>query len=142
MSETIFNYRKLIVWQKAMQLTEIVYEAVKKFPPEERYALSDQLRRAVVSIASNIAEGAGRATNKDYAHFIAIARGSVYETMTQLETAVRIGYISAADFTSKFESLASEIVRMLGGAEASDVVTRHARELLAQARTQTSRQSP
>ena len=67
MSETIFNYRKLIVWQKAMQLTEIVYEAVKKFPPEERYALSDQLRRAVVSIASNIAEGAGRATNKDFA---------------------------------------------------------------------------
>ena len=110
----VFSYRKLIVWQKAMQLTEIVYEALKKFPPEERYALSDQLRRAVVSIASNIAEGAGRASNKDYAHFISIARGSVYETMTQLETAVRIGYITSTDLISKFEPLAAEIVRMLG----------------------------
>ena len=80
-----FIYKRLIVWQKAMILWKLVYVEVKKFPTEERYALSDQVRRAAISVASNIAEGAGRASNKDYAHFIAIARGSLFETMTQLE---------------------------------------------------------
>ena len=112
MKESKLLYRNLIVWQKAMQFTRLVYSIVKSFPVEERYALSDQLHRAVVSIASNIAEGCGRATNKDYAHFLAIARGSLYETMTQLELAQSLGYV---DSLEEIEPLSLEISRILGG---------------------------
>jgi len=104
-------YRNLIVWQKAMDFSLLVYSVVRQFPSDERYALSDQVRRAVVSIASNIAEGCGRASNKDYAHFLAIARGSLYETMTQLEMAFKLGYIGTLD---ELESAAEEIGKMLG----------------------------
>lgn len=110
MEENDFKYRKLIVWQKAMDFSALVYEAVKRLPNEERYALGDQLRRAVVSIASNIAEGCGRASNRDYGHFLSIARGSVYETMTQLEMAKRLGYI---DDLTPYEIVAKEIAKML-----------------------------
>ena len=105
-----FKYRNLIVWQKSMQLMEDVYAAVRGFPSDERYALGDQVRRAVVSIASNIAEGCGRAGNRDYGHFLSIARGSLYETMTQLEMAQRLGYI---DSLEPYEPTAKEIARML-----------------------------
>lgn len=106
-----FSHRKLIVWQKAMQLVDLVYLEIKSFPKEERYALTDQLRRAVVSVASNIAEGAGRSTNRDYAHFLAIAKGSLYETISELEVAERLGYLM---ITPEIEALAVEIARMLG----------------------------
>ena len=105
-----FIYKRLIVWQKAMVFWKLVYAEVKKFPVEERYALSDQVRRAAVSVASNIAEGAGRASNKDYAHFIAIARGSLFEAMTQLEGAEMLGYLVISD---EIKDIASEISRML-----------------------------
>lgn len=105
-----FIYKNLIVWQKAMAFAKLVYGLVRAFPAEERYGLSDQVRRAVVSIASNIAEGCGRTSNKDYAHFLAIARGSLYETMTQLELAQSFGYL---DSISDAENMASEISRML-----------------------------
>jgi len=94
-----------------MQFAGIVYSLVRTFPAEEKFALCDQIRRAVVSIASNIAEGCGRVSNKDYAHFLAIARGSLYETMTQLEMAQEFGYV---DSISGIEPLAIEISRMLG----------------------------
>ena len=110
MDDKDFSYRSLIVWQKAMQFAKIVYAVVDTFPPAEKYALSDQIRRAVVSIPSNIAEGCGRTTNRDYAHFLSIARGSLYETMTQLELAESIGYIDTID---EIESVATEISRML-----------------------------
>jgi len=110
LEEDNFGYRNLIVWQKAMMLVELVYEQIGKFPIEERFALADQMRRAVVSIPSNIAEGNGRASSKDYAHFLSIARGSLYETMTQLEIATNRGYIESSE---KIESLAVEIRRML-----------------------------
>ena len=87
MSGQDFQYRKLIVWQKAMQFSKQVYRLVEQFPATEKYALSDQVRRAAVSVSSNIAEGCGRASKRDYAHFLSIARGSLYETMTQLEMA-------------------------------------------------------
>ena len=111
-----FRFTNLIVWQKAMQFSEMVYALVRHFPDDERYALSDQLRRAAVSVPSNIAEGAGRAGNRDYAHFLSIARGSLYETMTQLEMAARLGYISPldADEHEPLMSLAKELARMLG----------------------------
>ena len=110
MEDKDFSYRSLIAWQKAMQFAKIVYAVVDTFPPAEKYALSDQIRRAVVSIPSNIAEGCGRTTNRDYAHFLSIARGSLYETMTQLELAESIGYI---DTIEEIESVAVEISRML-----------------------------
>ena len=111
MGDNEFGYHNLIVWQKALEFCPMVYSLVKKFPVEERFALSDQVRRAVVSIASNIAEGCGRASNRDYAHFLSIARGSLYETMTQLEVAEKLGYV---DTLSEVRPFALEIARMLG----------------------------
>jgi four helix bundle protein len=106
-----FFYEELVVWQKAMELVRLVYQATRRFPLDERFALTDQLRRAVVSIPSNIAEGNGRGSNKDYAHFLSIARGSLYETMTQLRIAKDLGYL---DDYSQFEDIAAEVGRMLG----------------------------
>ena len=111
MDDKDFSYRSLIVWQKAMQFAKIVYVVIDTFPPAEKFALSDQIRRAVVSIPSNIAEGNGRGSNKDYAHFLSIARGSLYETMTQLRIAKDLGYL---DDYSQFEDIAAEVGRMLG----------------------------
>jgi len=106
-----YNFTRLVVWQRAMQLVREVYAVAKHFPADERYALTDQLRRAVVSVPSNIAEGAGRASNKDYSHFLAIARGSLYETLTQLRIACDLGYCESQP---GIESLSDEILRMLG----------------------------
>jgi four helix bundle protein len=103
-------YTELIVWQKSMDLVDWVYEAMKAFPKEERFRLCDQLSRAVVSIPSNIAEGNGRSSRADYAHFLALARGSLYETMTQLEIAKRQRYL--ADYATAAE-LATSIRKML-----------------------------
>ena len=87
------SYRELVVWQKAMDFAEHVYRVQRSFPAEERYGLCDQLRRAVVSVPSNIAEGRGRDSARDYAHFLALARASLNEVMTQLELATRLGYM-------------------------------------------------
>lgn len=87
------SYRELVVWQKAMNFAEHVYRVLRTFPAEERYALCDQLRRAVVSVPSNIAEGRGRDSARDYAHFLTLARGSLNEVSTQLELATRLGYM-------------------------------------------------
>ena len=112
-----YGYKHLEVWKKAIQLVKIVYALAKQLPPEEKYALSDQIRRAVVSIPSNIAEGNGRASYRDYAHFLAIARGSLYETMTQLDIAQELGYIGGDDSQrqrmNEAESLALELRKML-----------------------------
>ena len=105
-------FKDLLVWQKAMELVKAVYALSKAFPAEERYALTDQLRRAAVSIPSNIAEGSGRASNADYGHFLSIARGSLYEAMTQLQIAVDLGYLPG--LSPELEALISEIGRMLG----------------------------
>ena len=110
LDDSDFQYRKLIVWQKAMLFSKVVYALLNQFPVAEKYALADQVRRAVVSVPSNIAEGCGRASNRDYAHFLSIARGSLYETMTQLEMAKEMGYLESID---EAEALAAEISRML-----------------------------
>lgn len=88
----IKSYRDLEVWQVSMRFVETVYRFAKNFPAEERYGLSDQIRRAAVAIPSNIAEGNGRGSKKDYAHFLCIARGSLNEVNTQLELAERLGF--------------------------------------------------
>ena len=103
-------YKDLIVWQKAMELVDWVYNAMRNFPTDERFRLCDQLSRAVVSIPSNIAEGNGRGSRQDYARFLSIARGSLYETMTQLEIAKRQGYIQDL---SQAEELDAALRKML-----------------------------
>ena len=104
------SYRDLIVWQKATSFAEHVYRIQRDFPKEERYGLCDQLRRAVVSIPSNIAEGRGRDSAKDFSHFLTLARGSLNEVATQLELAVRLGYL---DSGSGLYEESQEIRKML-----------------------------
>jgi four helix bundle protein len=89
------SYRELIVWQKAMDLVEEIYQLTKLLPRDELYGMVNQMRRAVVSIPSNIAEGNSRHTSQDYIRFLSIARGSMAEVETQLEICVRLKYISA-----------------------------------------------
>ena len=104
------SFRELDVWNKAMELTDLVYEIASKLPQSEKYALGDQIRRAVVSIPSNIAEGFGRDSHRDFAHFLSIARGSLYEVDTQLEIALRRGYIKKNDTIT---SLMNDVSKML-----------------------------
>ncbi len=89
------DYKELNVWQESVNLVEDVYALVKSFPKEETYALSDQLRRAVVSIPSNIAEGSNRNTQKEFIQFLYIALGSAAEVETQLIIANRLMYIES-----------------------------------------------
>ncbi len=106
------DYKQLKVWQKAMNLTMEIYRLVKFLPREETYALSDQLRRAVVSIPSNIAEGHGRGTDKEFIKFLWIARGSLLEVETQLIICNRLTLIKVEE--SKFaQSLIVEVGKML-----------------------------
>lgn len=93
----INSFRDLIVWQKSMQLVVGIYEITKKMPSEEKYGLTNQLRRAVVSVPSNIAEGWGRKSRGHYVQFLRIASGSLCETDTQLELAVRLSYFQEKD---------------------------------------------
>ena len=86
----IQSFRDLLVWQKAMDLTETIYRLTRNFPREEIYGLSSQLRRAAISVPSNIAEGQGRSGIKEFRQFLDIARGSVCEVQTQLEIACRV----------------------------------------------------
>ena len=106
------SYRELVVWQRGMELVEEIYKLVRSLPKEEMYALSDQMRRAVVSIPSNIAEGFARKAPKDYARFLLMARGSKYELETQLIICERLKYLSA-DETNKAMGLCDEIGKML-----------------------------
>ena len=108
-----------------MDLVELVYRKIRKFPKEEQFALCDQLRRAVVSIPSNIAEGFGRDSHKDFAHFLSQARGSLYEVSTQLEVAVRLGYMNPDDaITAKMNSI-SKMLRSFKSHLVNSPNTRH-----------------
>ena len=106
------SYKELKVWQKAMDLTVEIYRLVKLLPKFETYALSDQMRRAVVSIPSNIAEGYGRNSTKEFIQFLTIARGSQLELETQLQICQRLGYFSDNELTSVLQ-LCTEINKML-----------------------------
>lgn len=106
------SYRDLIVWQRAMQLSVATYRLTAKFPREELYGLTSQLKRSSVSVACNIAEGYGRGSKGEYRHFLAIARGSNLEVQTQLESA-RILNLVRKDETKNVESISVEIGRML-----------------------------
>jgi len=110
----VFGYRKLIAYQKAKEVVKRTYKLLKKFPAEERYAMCDQLRRASVSITSNIAEGINRFSVKDKAHFIELAYGSLMEVSSQFEIAEELGYITGDDRLS-MDILIEEDARLLSG---------------------------
>ena len=108
-----------------MDLVELVYRKIKTFPKEEQFALCDQLRRAVVSVPSNIAEGFGRDSHKDFSHFLSQARGSLYEVSTQLEVAIRLGYMeSDGEIVAKMNSV-SKMLRSLKSHLADSPGTKH-----------------
>lgn len=107
-------YSDLIVWQRAMDFVEQVYPATKLFPKEEMYRLCSQLRRACVSIPSNIAEGQGRNSTKEFLHFLSIAYGSLREAETQILIAGRLKCLEQQQVTSLMQ-LAGEIGRLLNG---------------------------
>ena len=100
------NYQELIVWQKAMEAAEEIYHIVKKLPKEELYSLSGQMRRAAISVPSNIAEGQARNSKKEFCHFLSIALGSKSELETQLLLSVRVGYLSDSDIEKAIRLLA------------------------------------
>ena len=108
----IKDYRDLEVWKKSMDLAEIVYGLMAFLPKEEKYALCDQMRRAVISVPSNIAEGNGRMSIKEYVRFLGIARGSKSELETQLLLCVRLKYLSTAQIEPAM-LLSDEIGKML-----------------------------
>ena len=93
----MYNFRHLEVWELAMQVAEQVYVVTTRFPPSERFGLTQQMRRSAVSISSNIAEGAARSTAPDFRRFLSIAKGSASELDSQLELATRLGYLVAPD---------------------------------------------
>lgn len=105
-------YQQLLVWQKSMDLVVEVYSITRRFPKEEMFALTSQIRRAVVSVPSNIAEGAGRKSTRDYLHFLKIANGSLNEVETQMILSERLGYLQPEALNTVAAHI-SEIGRML-----------------------------
>ena len=106
------DFKDLLVWQKAMDLAEMVYALVKLLPKDEQFELSSQIRRAAVSIPSNIAEGQGRKSNREFMRFLSIARGSRAELETQLMLAQRLGYVTKEQIVPAI-LLCNEVGRML-----------------------------
>ena len=110
----LFSFTKLAAYQRSMDLVQDVYAVMKIFPAEERFALCDQLRRAVVSVPSNIAEGLSRFSDKEKAHFLEISYGSLMETYCQLDIAKRLGYITDTQFVD-FEKRIEDIAKPIAG---------------------------
>jgi four helix bundle protein len=112
------SYKDLIAWQKAMELVTATYRATASFPKDELFGLTSQLRRAAVSIPSNIAEGQGRLSEKEFRHFLGQARGSLMEVETQMQIAENLGYLSREQ-TVILLQFCAEVGRILNGLLAS-----------------------
>jgi four helix bundle protein len=108
----IRSFEDLEVWRRAMDLVSAVYAASARFPMAERFGLTSQVRRAAVSVPSNIAEGHARGTRAEYVHHLAIAQGSLAEVVTQIEVARRLGY-SQRDEASTLSGTAAAVAQML-----------------------------
>ena len=108
------SYRELIAWQKAMKLVTAVYKMVEGFPKVEMFGLASQLRRAVVSVPSNIAEGQGRDSTREFIHHLSIAYGSLMEAETQVQIAANLSYISQAE-ADRVIGQAAEVGRLMNG---------------------------
>lgn len=114
----VFGYRKLIAYQKGKEVVKRTYQLLKKFPSDEKHAMSNQLRRASVSITSNIAEGVNRYSVKDKSHFIEMSYGSLMEVSSQFEIAEELGYITTEEHMS-MDQLIEEEARLLSGLQNS-----------------------
>lgn len=125
----MFGFENLTVWQKAIDFSDRVYVTTRRFPDDERFGLTSQLRRASVSISSNIAEGSGRSSKTDFARFVEIGFGSLMESVSHLFVARRQSFVSQAHFDDLY-SRAQELARMLSGLRT---------RLLAQPRAQSPR---
>jgi four helix bundle protein len=108
----IKSYKDLIIWQRSMDLVELIYRITEVFPAKENFGLISQMRRAAVSIPSNIAEGYGRQSTGSYGQFLLIARGSLYELETQIEICCRLKYISISESEKLLEQII-EISKMI-----------------------------
>jgi four helix bundle protein len=108
------GHRDLIAWQKSMDLVTEIYRVTKGFPKDEQYGLTNQIRRAAISVPSNIAEGHGRNSRKEFHQFAGHARGSLVEVETQLEIARNLGYLNPKD-AGRLLDQASEVARILNG---------------------------
>ena len=120
MADFTYQFEKLDAWQESRKLVVEVYKLLRKFPQEERFALCDQLRRAVISIPSNIAEGNGRISIKEHIHFLEIAYGSIMEVYCQLQIAVDLSYITDEDYNG-IKPLIFAVSRLVSGLRASKV---------------------
>jgi four helix bundle protein len=114
MMEKKYEYKNLDVYKESKNLVKMVYRLIEKFPKVETYALCDQLRRSVISVPSNIAEGSGRTSAKDQAHFFEMAFGSLMEVNCQMDIACDLGYINQTELL-KVEEQVSRIAAMLSG---------------------------
>ena len=108
------SYRDLIAWQKSMDLVQTVYESVRAFPKEEIYGLTSQLKRAVVSVPSNIAEGQGRKSTREFLHHLSISYGSLTEVETQILIAARLGYLNPEE-ADRIAEQTAEVGRVING---------------------------
>ena len=106
------NYRDLVVWQKAIELTTSIYRLTRTLPADELYGLASRMRRASVSIASNIAEGRGRLNRAEFRHFLGFAQGSAYELQTQLTVTKNLG-LASPEQLGEAESLSNEVSKLL-----------------------------
>ncbi len=122
-TRSVYSHRDLVVWQRAMDLVDHVYELAEGFPARERFALSSQLTRAVVSVPANIAEGRARSTAKDFANFLVMARASLMETDTLLTVALRRKYV-AEDSAKSVLSEITAISKMLSSLRAKIIARR------------------
>ena len=118
----MFNFENLDVWQKAIDFADLVYNHTRHFPADKRFGLTNQMRRAAVSISSNIAEGTSRKSQIDFARFLEIATGSVFEVVSQSFIGRRQGFLAEEGFRALY-SAAVEIGRMLSGLRKSLIST-------------------
>ncbi|HXC99104.1 MAG TPA: four helix bundle protein, partial [Verrucomicrobiae bacterium] len=112
--DTMFNFEKLGVWQDAIAFADLVYKLTRPFPDGERFGLTNQMRRAAVSISSNIAEGSSRSSRTDFARFVEIAAGSVFEVVSQATISRRRGYLEESKYALLYAG-AEKQSRMLSG---------------------------
>jgi four helix bundle protein len=123
-------HKKLDLWRAAMELAVTIYQVTDSFPREERYGLTDQVRRASSSVPSNIAEGAGRQTRKEFINYLHIAQGSLSELDTHLELARRLGYLGQDSWTAldekveRIDKMLSDLIRHQRGRGVKHVVVR------------------
>lgn len=111
---TVTNYRDLVAWKRSMELVKVIYELTKSWPKDEMYGLISQIRRAAVAVPSNIAEGHGRRSGKEFIRFLNISHGSLMEVETQIQIAYELGYVRKESCSSCLKTT-NELGRIIFG---------------------------